>query len=170
MVHGDSLSGATGALEVAAQDWTEHAAHELMQKRHGTFMRNLRYRVMIMYRRLFNLVFCANFAVSLFLSIGEKPSLASLASLANASIGNLLAAGLIRNDHVVNVLFHLFASMPNTWPLTIRRLGAKIYHFGGLHSGCAIFAIAWHHWLTSPSPEVPPQNPQLFVYPHPILL
>jgi hypothetical protein len=100
---------------------------------------------MIMYRRLFTLVFFANFAVLLFLSIGEKPS---IASLANAPIGNLLAAVLIRNDHVVNLLFRLLASMPRSWPLEIRRHGAKVYHLGGIHSGCALFAIAWHLWMT----------------------
>lgn len=98
-----------------------------------------------MYRRIFTLVFCVNLALLLFLSIGEKPY---LAKISNASLGNLLAAVLIRNDNIINFLFRLFASMPTTWPLPIRRLGAKIYHLGGLHSGCAIFAVGWHLWLT----------------------
>ncbi|KAI5792358.1 hypothetical protein FPQ18DRAFT_305643 [Pyronema domesticum] len=55
IVHGDSPSEYTGDMEATAHDWTEHAAHELKQKRHGTFIRNLRYHVIIMYRRLFTL-------------------------------------------------------------------------------------------------------------------
>ncbi|CCX13166.1 Similar to hypothetical protein AOL_s00188g124 [Arthrobotrys oligospora ATCC 24927]; acc. no. EGX44786 [Pyronema omphalodes CBS 100304] len=132
-------------LEKSSEDWTEESHRQLNQKNHGVFLRNLRYRLMSMYRRIFTLVFCVNLALLLFLSIGEKPY---LAKISNASLGNLLAAVLIRNDNIINFLFRLFASMPTTWPLPIRRLGAKIYHLGGLHSGCAIFAVGWHLWLT----------------------
>jgi hypothetical protein len=38
--------------------------------------------------------------------------------------------------------------MPQSWSLAIRRHGAKVYHLGGVHSGCAIFAVGWRLWLT----------------------
>lgn len=41
------------------------------------------------------------------------------------------------------MLFWLFCSVPLSAPLRIRRVAAKIYHLGGLHSGCALAAFLW---------------------------
>lgn len=44
---------------------------------------------------------------------------------------------------MINLLFWLATRAPTCWPLAIRRSLAKVYHFGGLHSGGAMAAIVW---------------------------
>lgn len=56
---------------------------------------------------------------------------------------NLLVAVLIRLEHVVNFLYHIFGLIPHSMPLRIRRHAASLYHLGGIHSGAALSAILW---------------------------
>ncbi|MBP2479637.1 hypothetical protein JOF53_008509 [Crossiella equi] len=58
-------------------------------------------------------------------------------------LGNLLLAVLIRQQHVINLLFRLATSAPKHWPLRVRWTLGKVYHFGGLHIGGAIAGTAW---------------------------
>ncbi len=50
---------------------------------------------------------------------------------------------LIRQELVINTLFWTFGKCPLWFPLRIRRLAAKIYHLGGVHSGCGMAAFLW---------------------------
>ncbi|CCX16683.1 Similar to integral membrane protein TmpA [Aspergillus kawachii IFO 4308]; acc. no. GAA91403 [Pyronema omphalodes CBS 100304] len=50
-------------LEQSSEDWTEEAHRLFKQKKHGAFLRNLRYGAMTMYRRIFTLA--SAFSVSL---------------------------------------------------------------------------------------------------------
>jgi hypothetical protein len=65
---------------------------------------------------------------------------------------------LIRQQYIINLLFWLATRAPTSWPLAVRRSLAKVYHFGGLHSGAALAAIGWFvallgslswHWMES---------------------
>ena len=67
----------------------------------------------------------------------------ALATLADLVIGNFLIAILIRQNYVINLLFWLATRAPTSWPLSIRHSLGKIYHFGGLHSGCAVVGTLW---------------------------
>ncbi|KAH6679764.1 hypothetical protein B0J14DRAFT_686978 [Halenospora varia] len=66
-----------------------------------------------------------------------------LASIANIASANIMVALLIRQDYVVNILFGICWSVPLSTPLRIRRLLAKIYEFGGVHSGAAVCSVLW---------------------------
>jgi hypothetical protein len=44
---------------------------------------------------------------------------------------------------VINLLFIVFGHCPQWFPLRIRRLSAKIYHLGGVHSGAGVAATVW---------------------------
>ena len=66
-----------------------------------------------------------------------------LGLVGNLVLGNIALAILIRQQYVVNFLFKVATSVPTSWPLAIRRLCGKIYHFGGLHVGGAIFGTLW---------------------------
>jgi hypothetical protein len=98
------------------------------------------------YHRLFMLVMGANL-VWLFLALtAGRPMTVTIpasSALAHLVIVNLSVAVLVRQQYVVNLLFWIATRAPTTWPLAIRRTLAKIYHFGGLHSGCATAATAW---------------------------
>ena len=56
---------------------------------------------------------------------------------------NLTVSVLIRQELVINALFWLFGKCPLWFPLKIRRIAAKIYHLGGIHSGAAMSATLW---------------------------
>ncbi len=62
-------------------------------------------------------------------------------------LGNFLIALLIRNQHVINLLFYFATSFSTHWPLGIRWSLGKIYHFGGVHVGCAIAGTFWTGYL-----------------------
>jgi hypothetical protein len=65
------------------------------------------------------------------------------AALAGLVVANFTLAALIRQQHVVNLLFRLATSAPTHWPLRVRWTLGKVYHFGGLHVGGATCATAW---------------------------
>ncbi|KAI5812514.1 hypothetical protein BZA77DRAFT_347022 [Pyronema omphalodes] len=131
--------------EQSIDDWTEIATQELAQKRHGSIFRNIRYRIMSMYRRLFTVIFLINLIIAICLA---DKKMGTIDRIANACLGNLAAAVLIRQENFINYLFRGFASVPTSWPLWIRRHCAKIYALGGIHSGCALFSVIWLVWLT----------------------
>ncbi|MFD7655267.1 hypothetical protein ACFV4N_14955 [Actinosynnema sp. NPDC059797] len=64
-------------------------------------------------------------------------------ALSDLVLANVALAVLIRQQHVVNLLFRLATSAPTTWPLGVRWALGKVYHFGGLHVGAAVCATAW---------------------------
>jgi hypothetical protein len=64
-------------------------------------------------------------------------------ALSDLVLANVALAVLIRQQHVVNLLFRLATSAPTTWPLKVRWTLGKVYHFGGLHVGAAVCATAW---------------------------
>lgn len=64
----------------------------------------------------------------------------------NASVAtsaNILVAIAARNDHVINFLFRTAIFISRFSPLQIRLLAARVYSYGGVHSGCAIASTAW---------------------------
>ena len=105
-------------------------------------LRALRHRILSLYRRLFTLVFIVNLtAVYLMISFGRTGK--GLQNMSTATAANLTVAVLMRQEYVINALFTIACAVPTTWPLFIRRNCAKVYHIGGLHSGCAIFSLIW---------------------------
>ena len=114
---------------------------ELPTKKHGWIHRNLRYTLFSVYRRLSVLVILANSAVIVVL--GGSGRLLDAQVLATAAAANILAAVLIRQELVINLLFATFGKCPHWLPLRIRRLAAKVYHLGGVHSGAGIAATVW---------------------------
>ncbi|CZF82724.1 hypothetical protein GCE9029_03398 [Grimontia celer] len=71
-----------------------------------------------------------------------------LTSLSNMVIGNFFVAVLARQQYTINFLFWLATRAPVTWPLSIRWHLGKVYHHGGLHSGCAINGSLWFALFT----------------------
>ncbi|KAJ5199900.1 hypothetical protein N7491_009303 [Penicillium cf. griseofulvum] len=99
-----------------------------------------RYAILTLYRRLFTLVFSANVAMFVYVMSTEQKLLA----LVNATAANLLACGLARQPLVVNAIFVVVCSMPRSAPLPLRRIAAKVYHYGGVHSGCGVASLVWY--------------------------
>lgn len=100
----------------------------------------IRYTFLNIYRRLFTLVFLANIGVFIYVLIARRKLLA----LINAAAANLLACGLARQPLVVNTIFFTVCSIPRSAPLWMRRIASKVYHYGGVHSGCGVASLVWY--------------------------
>ncbi|KAH8896496.1 hypothetical protein GQ53DRAFT_714199 [Thozetella sp. PMI_491] len=118
----------------------------LPAKKGNRIYRYLRWNFGSVYRRIFSLVFVGNFiafAVLLARSfLGEQPF--TYQDAATAVSANLLACMIVRNEHIVNAMFLVFGTWPKAFPLWCRRLFAKVYSYGGIHSGGGIAATLWY--------------------------
>ncbi|GAB2613278.1 hypothetical protein GCM10027168_52510 [Streptomyces capparidis] len=101
--------------------------------------RALKHPRLMHYNRLIALVVAVNVAVAAAAARGGMAT----ATYGDAALANVSLAVLIRQSHVINLLFRLATSAPVTWPLRVRWTLGKVYHFGGLHVGGALAATAW---------------------------
>lgn len=90
------------------------------------------------YNRLIMLALVVNVLLAV-----QVASTATLETLSHLVLGNFAVAIVIRQHYVINLLFWIATRAPTHWPLAIRRQCAKVYHFGGIHVGCAIAGTAW---------------------------
>jgi hypothetical protein len=92
------------------------------------------------YNRLVALVLLVN---AVFVLLAVDFAAITVERLSDMVLINLSLPILIRQHYLINALFWLATRVPVTWPLRVRRSVAKVYHFGGLHSGAALAATAW---------------------------
>lgn len=113
----------------------------------------IRWKYCTPYHALFALVSIANIIPLIFvivhLSKTERPANSKvrpeLTDILTAVSINLTASIAIRNEHVINMLFRIFVvHVSPRWPLRLRCVFAKVYYFGGVHSGCGVAAVAWY--------------------------
>ena len=115
-------------------------------KRSGLAWRQIRHRLVAVYQRLFSIVVLGNLVALITLlcqNKGQKPFGPSLANVSTAVAANVTVAILMRQEYVINALYDICCWTPLWVPLRARRVVAKLYHFGGIHSGCAIAATGW---------------------------
>ncbi|TEA11422.1 Adenylate-forming reductase [Colletotrichum sidae] len=119
--------------------------YELPSKNGFHGWRWIRHRGLNAYRKLFGVIFLANLGVFAMLLWDARDSNFSLPlnHLATAVSANLLGAVLLRQEYVVNFIFWLCSRVPTSAPLWLRRHLARVYHNGGVHSGCAVSATVW---------------------------
>lgn len=115
----------------------------LEDKKYNRMMRNMRWTVLSVYRRLNTLVLTANVIALAVLAARHRLVSLSPESAATAVSINLTVAVLVRQELVINALFWSFGKCPQRLPLRIRRMAAKIYHLGGVHSGAGMSAAIW---------------------------
>lgn len=124
----------------------------LPSKRERRLWRRLRHTVLAVYQRLFTITFAANVVGLVIVLVkarhndSPKPPMSAFAT---ATAVNVTVAIAMRQEYVINALFDICCLTPHSWPLRIRRLIAKLYEFGGVHSGCAISAVVWFILFTA---------------------
>ena len=120
--------------------------HALPDKASNKVVRYLRWNFFSMYRKLFTFVLAANLvAFVVFLSqLRHNSSVVTYGNAATAASANFCAGILMRNEHVVNLLFRLAVCIPRRAPLFIRRQAAKVYSYGGIHSSCGVSGSIWY--------------------------
>ncbi|KAG5642876.1 hypothetical protein DXG03_001918 [Asterophora parasitica] len=129
------------ALENQTSIWAGYEQDVLPPKVHAQWLRNLRYQVFYLYRRLFGIVFIINFGILISVAVNfEKTNSLYIGQIV---IGNLFGAILMRQDYVIDAFFVVCTSIPRSWPLFIRRTAARVYHIGGLHSGAGVSGTMW---------------------------
>lgn len=95
------------------------------------------------YHRLVLLVAVVNLLILVQLDLSWPLPAEQLRQVLDVVLGNLALAIVIRQQAVINALFWCVTQVPSHWPLRLRRHLAKVYHFGGLHSGGAMAATCW---------------------------
>lgn len=148
-----NASNETFATDVEKQEWNPEPKPGLYSF--------LRYTALNTYRRLFTLVFIGNVVAFVIVMIRRSP----LLDLVNAASINLCVCGLVRSPIVINTLYTVACQVPKSAPLRIRTLAAKIFHFGGVHSGCGVASAIWyiafvgkltHDYVHHQIPNTPP--------------
>ncbi|KAK4443214.1 hypothetical protein QBC34DRAFT_478199 [Podospora aff. communis PSN243] len=135
---------------VPANDlFTKHglSASPLPPKRGFRLYRYLRWNFGSVYRRIFSLVFFGNVTALTFLAVdayARQKRLLPYQDCGVAVTANILASLLARNEHVVNTLFWVFGTWTSRLPFWVRKLTARVYAYGGIHSGCAVAATFWY--------------------------
>jgi hypothetical protein len=123
------------------------AAHPLPAERSNTFFNYVRHEVFSTYRRLWAIVLIVNCVLFWLAVLRTTDGFADFTS-ADAAIAvasNICLATLMRHEHCVNLLFRICTSRVfRRAPLAIRRRAAKVYSYGGVHSGCGISALLWY--------------------------
>lgn len=139
------ISSKLSALSVSSAASSVIELPVALPPKHGFHgQRWLRHRIFILYRRFFSVLIIANLAIACFILYRKiKQDKYILADLATATAANLCVAVLMRSEPVINLLFTMFCSVPTSFPLAIRRHCARIFHIGGIHTGCALAAILW---------------------------
>ena len=145
----DTLAIIRGSPDIAASYRISRPPDHLPNlphKRDHRILRGLRYRLLAVYQRLFSVVFIGNitaFVIELVLNRHSHPIGPPLGNLATAVAANVMGAILIRQEYIINALYNICCWTPLWMPLRFRRVVSKLYHFGGVHSGCAVSATAW---------------------------
>lgn len=94
------------------------------------------------YRSLFSLIFITNLVTLIGLSI-KNNGLPSQNDVGTASSVNLTIALLFRQEDFINLCYEIICSTPHSFPLSIRRRLAKLFHYGGIHSGAGTASCLW---------------------------
>lgn len=118
----------------------------LPTKKGNRVYRFLRWNFGSVYRRIFTLAFLGNVTaiIAMLIKFAVDGKSLTYQAAGTAVSANVLASLLVRNEHVVNVMFVVFGSWPSRMPLRLKRLCAKVYSYGGIHSGCGVAAVAWY--------------------------
>ncbi len=67
-----------------------------------------------------------------------------LQSMATVAQTNFALAIIFRQQYLINALAWLATRVPQTWPLRLRWMFGKYYHFGGLHVGASVTGTLWY--------------------------
>lgn len=121
-----------------------------LPRRHQ-LLRFTRWTVFGVYRRIFLAVFTINALYGYRILTVKRRSKYSplLVDISTAASANMLIAILVRQDYIINLLFKICWLVPFWAPLRIRRSLAKIYEYGGLHSGAAVCSVLWFTFLAA---------------------
>ncbi|KAK7026508.1 hypothetical protein VNI00_015588 [Paramarasmius palmivorus] len=100
------------------------------------------------YRKIFSIIFFANLGTFIYFVVHNDgtPKAADVGSAASA---NLMVTLLFRQENFVNLVYEIAVACPHSAPLWLRRRLAKVFHYGGAHSGAGTAAVVWYIMYTA---------------------
>jgi hypothetical protein len=117
---------------------------QLPPKRQSRPVRVFRHTLWNVYRRLFSIVFAANAAVLVaYLVRASSVWEIDIWDLTTAASANIFVATAIRQDYIQGIMYRSAMLVPHSAPLKLRRMVAKTYENGGVHSGCGVAGTVW---------------------------
>ena len=97
-------------LEKGSPSWEGYLDDDLPEKTHGHFLRNVRFQIFSLYRRLFGVVFITNMAIFIAMCVQGADAL----YLGKIAIANIFVAILMRQDYVINAFFLVACAAPRS--------------------------------------------------------
>jgi hypothetical protein len=95
------------------------------------------------YRKIFTFIFTANL-VTLIAFIAKAKGTPLATDVASATSANLVVAIVVlRQENFVNLVYEIAVCVAHSLPVSIRRRLAKVFHYGGAHSGSGVAAVVW---------------------------
>ncbi|KAK1821341.1 hypothetical protein LTR12_004227 [Friedmanniomyces endolithicus] len=144
---GDFREDYAGLYATQEQLMTLQARHPLPSIPDERYWKSLWYRYMTAYRWLMALVLLSNVVVMVALISlhAAGRTLLTYPQAATATGANLATTILIRQEHIINIFYHLACALPQRTPLQVRKFAARFtYNYGGVHAGAAISALLWY--------------------------
>ncbi|KAF5356578.1 hypothetical protein D9758_008246 [Tetrapyrgos nigripes] len=117
------------------------------KKGHSSFTRWLDYIFFSYYRKTFSIIFAANLIAFIVLIVHNR-GWPLAPEVGTAASSNLMVALLFRQENFVNLVYEIAVACPHSVPLWIRRRLAKVFHYGGAHSGAGVAAVVWYIMYT----------------------
>ena len=93
--------------------WDGYLEDDLPEKVHGHWLRNLRFQVLSMYRKIFGIIFTTNVAIFIALCVRGGDEVTSK-RLGKIVVANLFVAIMMRQDQIVNGFYNVFTSVPRS--------------------------------------------------------
>ncbi|KAF8900665.1 hypothetical protein CPB85DRAFT_1439411 [Mucidula mucida] len=114
----------------------------------SSFTRWLNHIFFSVYRKTFTVIFFANLIAFIVIVAqhGGRPAAPDVGSAASA---NLMVTLLFRQENFVNVAYEIAVACPHSAPVWVRAKLAKVFHYGGAHSGSGVAAVVWYIMYTA---------------------
>ena len=112
-VYDDKTESSSVEVEKGGPIWEGYREDDVPEKVHGHFLRNVRFQIFSLYRRLFGIVFVTNMAI--FIAACVRGGANTDANhLGLITIGNLFVAILMRQAYVINAFFTVACAVPSS--------------------------------------------------------
>ena len=117
---------------------------ELPPKKNYRLFRWIRFYMVSSYRLLFSIVILGNLlALGALLANGRNGQIPRYNFILTAATFNIAMSILMRQELAINILFSIFWRISAGLPCSVRALCSRVYHYGGIHSGCGAAAAMW---------------------------
>ncbi|KAJ7094399.1 hypothetical protein C8R44DRAFT_749581 [Mycena epipterygia] len=114
----------------------------------SSFTRWLHHIAFSYYRKTFTLIFTANL-IAFIVIVVQKEGHPLAPNVGSAASVNLMVTLLFRQENFVNLAYEIAVACPHSAPLWLRRRLARVFHYGGAHSGAGFAAVVWYIMYTA---------------------